>query len=305
MKIYPKNTFDLDAVFENYQVSKATKKATQNIGIISAVDIMETAHDLVDTVPKYNITLTIVMEQGDQLVKRYKEFRDILLSGRNAFQRFAVQFDLIKTNKNGVTVFHPELLPGKLCNVRLANLPRFINRIEAPIIQGQEEETYYQALYKDVTITAYDKRSLTEPLRFFRPIPSIAPENDFTPYPTYHGCIAGLQMKQDLSDPDDAMLIVNVLAFNGGTSKMFQKYFNNCMTTGREKMDRFFHEFGVVQKDMRIDLNRLADRICAVTLHETRNHKLYIDTLTPLTVKGKNARKQYLAMKEYHMSSNS
>lgn len=270
------NQIDTNKFFESYVVGDVQKNWSSYAACITGIIIVSSKKITGD----YHCAIKVAVKIGNELSEAYGVYKNILTTGRNAFQDFTEEFELLETDEDGAGYLDFTKLNNKICiaKVNTANQVKNIVNVE---LDGSETEKKIIKFFENNVKDAHSINMANVPseIKYYCYIPSTTPDNEYLPNFEYHGCIRDVECKEK---DNDVNIKIAAYVFNGSYTKVIAKFFNKINSTGKSAFDEFCRSHEIVDDNGKPDINKLKGRLCKVVLCENRKGNKYIDTLFPL-----------------------
>lgn len=158
-----------------------------------------------------------------------------------------------------------------------------LKRISSVYLEGTEEEKKIADFFDQSVKIAHPEnfRRIPDEILCYCIIPATHPDDIYLPNFEYFACIRDVECTRSRRERDIDVK-VSAYVFNGGTTKVIAKFYNQIYSAGKAEFDDFCTVHDFVRDDGTIDFERMKGRLCKAILYENRKGNLYIDSLEPL-----------------------
>lgn len=288
------NQLDFDAFFKSYVVNDTSDNWKNYPACLTDAKIYRSKGIEGD----FNLKIKVNVILKNKLKSAHQIYKNVLTTGRRAFQEFAEEFELWTEDEEGIKCLDLSRLDNKVCIAKV-NKTNQLKGITNILLDGSAKENEIIDFFKKHIKAAHNINLATVPdeVMYYQYIPVTTSEDEYMPNIEYHGCIRDVECEEV---GDDINVKIAAYVFDGGKTRVITKFFNSIKTNGKSEFDRFCKMYDIVDNEGRIQIEKIKGRFSKVVLWENRKGNKYIDSLEPLSVKYDVHNNQYrMLIKEY------
>lgn len=269
---------DFDVKENNFE--KSYMPEGKFIGIITKVEIKKKHKH-------YAVMVSVVIWNGKIFKTFKKEYKKIFTNGREVFQNFCEDFDLI-VNNNDAFRLELENAIGCYCYATFNDYNGFDE-----IIPAEENKTGNLDPVKIFSNTPlyWDIDNIPDCIKNYRFF--LGYEEEYCYDMPHPGIIRNCRIMPDRNNCNYETLCITVSVLNGCQIKNFCYYLNGINEYSSYDYFLLAEDFGIIDDDNNVDIYALTGNLCLVEIYEATTGRKYIRSIKPFCSDDKYEEKQY------------